>query len=86
MASGCWSLIGYDNSTRACCERPWIQGFPVMTLIDGGPAVWIWRSADFEEALEVAGEMGLPVSCRRDIAAELGFEEAAVHVDEDPEG
>ena len=49
------------------------------------PLVWIWRSADFEEALEVTGEMGLPVSCRRDVAAELGFDEAGVHVDEDPE-
>ena len=30
--------------------------------------------------------MGLPVSCRRDVAAEFDFDEVGVHVDEDPEG
>ena len=58
-----------------------------LTLIDGEPVVWIWRSADFVEVLEIAGEMGLPVSCRRDVAAELGFDETGTGVDcgSDPE-
>ena len=56
-----------------------------LTLVDGEPAVWIWRSADWLEALDVAGEMGLPVACTSTVAEEFGFDEADIHVDADPE-
>ncbi len=35
--------------------------------------------------LDVAREMGLPVACTSTVAEELGFDEAAIYVDADPE-
>ena len=47
-----------------------------LMMVDGEPALWIWRSADWLEALDVAREMGLPVACTSTVAEELGFDAA----------
>ena len=47
-----------------------------LMMVDGEPVLWIWRSADWLEALDVAREMGLPVACTSTVAEELGFDAA----------
>ena len=49
-------------------------GGVTIAMIEGEPALVVWRADDFWEALEAGHDMGLPVTTTWPVAKDLGFD------------
>ena len=47
----------------------------MMSMVDGEPVIVIWTVGDFDEALDAARDMGLPVAGRSAVVAAHGYQD-----------